>query len=359
MATPKAISGGGARALPTPPRRDPAVAATVRVWRRLTGGRGVTPKGRRTLVACSGGADSSFLVLALASAGADAVVAHVVHDLRPRLEALADRDAAAALAGALGFEFVQAEVTVRGAGLSGREARRPRNAEAAARRERYAALARLAVETGCSFVATAHQADDALEGMLMALMRGAGPRGLAGVAQERGLARGVTLIRPMLEVRRADSERVCRECSWMWREDATNKDESRLRSAVRHRVMPELERLRPGAAVRAARTARLQRGAAALVREQAAALFACAEADGAGLAWPRGLLRGQREVVLGELVRMALWRLRGRRGMDRAGWARVEPIVRAVRDRKADPRRFGLGGIEVAVRAHAVIARRL
>ncbi|RMD62600.1 MAG: hypothetical protein D6824_06550, partial [Planctomycetota bacterium] len=61
----------------------------VRAWRRLTEG------GAPTLVACSGGADSTALLLALRSATEELVVGHVVHDMRPVAEALADRDAVA------------------------------------------------------------------------------------------------------------------------------------------------------------------------------------------------------------------------------------------------------------------------
>src|SRR4051794_36385139 len=108
-------------------RRDPVIAAIVRAWRRQT-----TPHrerragaGQPTLIACSGGADSCALVLALATATDRLIVAHVVHDLRPAAEALRDRDVAKHLAEHLGLEFVQAHVRVRAEGGGG-------NAEAAA-----------------------------------------------------------------------------------------------------------------------------------------------------------------------------------------------------------------------------------
>ena len=67
-------------------------------------------KGEPTLIACSGGADSSALVLALAAVADNVVIGHVVHDLRARAEALADRDAARTLAEVLGVRFVEREV---------------------------------------------------------------------------------------------------------------------------------------------------------------------------------------------------------------------------------------------------------
>jgi tRNA(Ile)-lysidine synthase len=175
-------------------RRDRTVRTVSRAWRELTGGltRGRDSQ-RRTLIACSGGADSSGLAIALASAVSKPrmqfVVAHVVHDMRAEDEALADRDATKGLAARLGLEFVESRVRLRG--LSG-------NAEAVARRLRYAALKQLAEDHGCGFIATAHQADDQLETMLMKLIRGAGPRGLAGVAPSRDACEG-----------RADRDQAC------------------------------------------------------------------------------------------------------------------------------------------------------
>ena len=148
-------------------RSDPAVAEVVARWRRLTGG-------ARTLVACSGGADSVALLLMLRAATDDLVAGHVVHDLRPRDEALADRDAVRGLADACGVPFVSEEVRVPAG-----------NAEGMARTARYEALARMAQEHGCASVASAHHAGDQLEGVVMALVRGAGVRGLGGAQEIR------------------------------------------------------------------------------------------------------------------------------------------------------------------------------
>ncbi|MBC7772858.1 MAG: hypothetical protein H7210_10215, partial [Pyrinomonadaceae bacterium] len=83
--------------------RDPAMGIIARQWRLLTSGKSASSgrrlgPGERTLVACSGGADSSALVLALAAATDQIVVAHVVHDMRSAAEAHADRDAVRRLA---------------------------------------------------------------------------------------------------------------------------------------------------------------------------------------------------------------------------------------------------------------------
>lgn len=329
-------------------KRDAAVRRIARAWRELTGGGRDRDLERRTLIACSGGGDSSGLVIALAAAvsrPADVlVVGHIVHDMRSRVEAEADRDATRELAERVGLLFVEAAVGVKAIGG---------NTEAVGRQQRYAALERLAVEEGCGWVAVAHQAEDQLETMLMAMVRGAGPRGLAGIPTSRRLGR-IRLIRPALGVGRDEMRRLCTAAGWAWREDATNADEARLRAAVRGRVIPELVRLRPRAAQRASRSALLIRGADNEVRRRALALIRTEANPDCRWAWSRAELRRQSEVVLGELVRMCAKRLRGEHGQDRLSAASVGRVASAIRDRSTEPRVFVLGGVRVDVTSRTV-----
>ncbi len=326
-------------------RKNPTVRAIARSWRELTGGTARDrDQARRTLIACSGGADSSGLALALAAAvsrPADVfILAHIVHDMRSRAESLADRDAAKALADQLGLSFVEADVKVKA--VKG-------NAEAAARKLRYQALERLAVEQKCPYIALAHHADDQLETMLMALVRGTGPRGLAGMPRRRNTG-SVQVIRPALPVTRTGLQDVCRAAGWTWREDATNKDESKLRAAIRHRIIPELERLRPGAAVRATRSASLIRGAAALISARVTTLL---PTDGK-FTWKRSVLRSEPTVILGDLIKRAATTITAGSGRDRFSAAVVGRIVRAIKDDTTDPREFTVGGVKITVTSKAV-----
>lgn len=329
----------GPAGAPSLRQRSAVVRAIVRQWRGLVG-----PAWRSapTLIACSGGADSSALALALATTRAPLILAHVVHDLRPREVALADRDAAAALASKLAIPFVEAEVHVG-----------PGNAEAEARRARYQALRRLALQRGAPFVVTAHHAEDQLESMLLALLRGAGPRGLRGAAPTRPLGRGVTLLRPMLGVTRAEARSVCELAGWAWREDETNADTQRARAALRHGPLAEIVRRHPHAARRAARSAALLRDASAVIQRRAAEVF------GAELSWPRARLRGEPEAVIGEGLRAAALRLTGGARRDRLGARVVDPVARAARDDSTEPREFHWpGGLVARVTARTVSMER-
>jgi tRNA(Ile)-lysidine synthase len=269
----------------------------------------------------------------------------VVHDVRPGDEAEADCLGAADLAGRLGLPFMRADVLVR---------RGRGNMEARARAARYAALDRMAAEAGCPFVAVAHQRDDQAETVMMGLLRGAGCRGLAGVAESRGL-RNAVLIRPMLEISRAQSRALCETAGWAWREDSTNGDERLTRGAVRHALLPVAERLRSGSAARMARTAALMHDAAGLIADRAESVWNEGRAGATGsMGWARGRLRTERGVVLGELVRLAGRRLRGGRGVDCLGSKSLDGVVRALRDGDLRPRRFTVGGLTIEVMSKEV-----
>jgi len=206
--------------------------------------------GETVLAAVSGGADSVGLADVLVSLVPEldlkVHLVHVNHGLRP--EADAEQLSVERLAGDLGVPCHVERVTVR---------REPpwEGLEAEARRARHGAFRAVAERIGAQRIATAHTADDQAETVLMRLLEGAGPRGLAGIAPVRGL-----LIRPLLEARRTDVEAHLRARGLAWMEDASNRDPRFLRNRVRHDVLPFLERtVDPGIAAGLARSAGLVR----------------------------------------------------------------------------------------------------
>ena len=115
--------------------------------------------------------------------------------------------------------------------------------EVAARELRYRALAEVAREHDCERVFLAHHADDRVETVLMHLFRGAGSRGLAGMASEsRRSVDGVelTLLRPLLTVSRETLLAYAGDHGIAWREDASNASDFTLRNRIRRRLLPEI-----------------------------------------------------------------------------------------------------------------------
>lgn len=119
--------------------------------------------------------------------------------------------------------------------------------EAAARLARYRFLADVARTVGATHVATAHNADDQAETVLMHILRGAGLAGLRGMAYAAPLpeAPDLRLTRPLLDVPRLEVEAYCQAMTLPTRHDATNLDRDYLRNRLRLDVMPLLREINP------------------------------------------------------------------------------------------------------------------
>lgn len=191
--------------------------------------------GDRVAAAVSGGADSVALFHLLLEwreeLGITVAVAHFHHQLRGA-EADADEHFVAELAGKHGCEFFCERADVRAAARE-----HGWNLEDAGRRLRYAWFEKIVAEGRAQRVAVAHTADDQAETVLARLLRGTGPAGLSAIYPEKGV-----VLRPLLEVRRAELRSYLRERGQSWREDESNRDATRLRARIREKLLPLLER---------------------------------------------------------------------------------------------------------------------
>ena len=136
--------------------------------------------------------------------------------------------------------------------------------EEAARELRYAFLERTADEHCCDRIATAHNADDQTETVLLNLCRGAGLSGLCGIPPKRG-----RIVRPLLQTTRREIEDYLLTHSLPHVEDSSNRDESFRRNRLRHQVLPVLRELNPRLSETLARSSALLREDAEYLEEQA------------------------------------------------------------------------------------------
>ncbi|MBV8372588.1 MAG: tRNA lysidine(34) synthetase TilS [Candidatus Eremiobacteraeota bacterium] len=203
-------------------------------------------RGDRVLVACSGGPDSVALAAALhALAPAMALevrLAYVNHGTRA--SAAQDECVVASVAATFALPFETARLTTQ------------RRDEASMREARYAALTTCAGRTGSTVIATAHHAEDQAETVLLALFRGAGPDGMAGMRPRRALTGGIDLARPLLHVSTETLRHACHVRALPYAIDPANADASLRRNAVRG-ALDALRPLFPGLDEAVARAATL------------------------------------------------------------------------------------------------------
>lgn len=187
------------------------------------------------VVAVSGGSDSVGLLRVLHEL-APALdlrlsVAHLDHGVRGEA-ARQDAEFVAGLAASLGLPF----------DLGRWQPVRTGHFESDARRARYAWLVEVARARGAGVVAVGHTRDDQAETILHRIIRGTGPRGLAGIPPRRRLATdpALQLVRPLLDVSRASIRDFLHQLDQSFREDASNTDVTRTRARIRHELLPRL-----------------------------------------------------------------------------------------------------------------------
>lgn len=263
------------------------------------------------VAAVSGGPDSAALAGLLARhaeiAGARLVLGHVNHGIRST--AMRDEGVVLALGAALGARTLVRALVPGGA------------SEARLRAARYAALAEIARDAGAQRVVTAHHAEDQTETVLLALFRGTGPAGLAGMPPSRRLGPGVALVRPLLGIPRADLVAYCEARLLPYALDPTNDDAAYRRNAVRG-ALADLRRSFPGLDAAVARFA-------AIAREERA---------GSERAALRRRLREELDLGTGQVPEMT--------------YERLDAVARALQGRRPG-RHFISRGVEVTIRRQA------
>ncbi len=210
-------------------------------------------------VALSGGADSTALLWAAQRAWPGQVLAiHVHHGLQDAADTFEQHCVAMCAQWHVPLQTVRVQARA-DAGES---------PEDAARRARYVALAACAREQGAATVWLGHHADDQAETLLLALSRGAGLPGLAGMAP-RFEREGVVFERPWLDVPGPQLRQGLHEAGIGWVEDPTNADARYTRNRIRHALLPALEAAFPAFRETFARSARHAAQAQALLSDLA------------------------------------------------------------------------------------------
>ena len=294
-------------------------------------------------VALSGGRDSMALLDVMARLSRElplrVAAVHVHHGLSPHADAWA--------------AFCAAECDRRGLALAVHRVRVDRapgeSLEAKARAARFAALA----QADAGLVALAHHADDQAETVLLQLLRGAGPHGLAAMSAARGTG-GTLLLRPLLAVSRPAIEAYTRQHRVPFIDDESNADTRIRRNFLRHEIAPRLAAAFPGYPATLVRAA-AHHAEAALLLDELAAQDAGADAGEPATSLDRAALAALAQRAPHRARNLLRWFIR-RNGLAAPSTARLaamlEQLARAAPDAKV---RLEHDGAEVGIHRGLVI----
>jgi len=255
------------------------------------------PRKELVVVGVSGGADSVCLLHVLAKwrkrLGIRLHIAHLNHQLRG-VESEADAEYVSNLAGSLGIPS-----TIDRQDVAAYRAKKNCSIEEAARELRYAFLARVAREVGARRIATGHTRDDQVETILMHILRGTGITGLCGLApcspmmyDSQGMSSpaspmslrdspsslrakrsNLLVIRPLLDITRAETASYCQEHQLESRIDSSNLSPSFFRNRLRLHLLPLLRQYNPSIDQALLRLADIAKEDNAFIEQQASGLW--------------------------------------------------------------------------------------
>lgn len=196
-------------------------------------------EGTTILVGVSGGVDSVvmfdilFNVAARYNIGLE--VAHYNHNLRGQAS-VDDERFVRSLA-----EFYGVQYHFKNGYVKEYSEKNSLSIETAARNLRYDFFVKVANTIKCSFVATAHNANDLAETFILNLTRGSGLTGLSGIPVKRPLTKFCNIIRPIIDIKKSEILEYAKLRGLEWKEDYTNSEAVFTRNKIRHVVLPLLE----------------------------------------------------------------------------------------------------------------------
>ncbi len=284
-------------------------------------------------------------------------VAHLNHQLRA-----GDSDADAEFVARLAREWdLHATIEARDVKAFAREHHLSR--EEAARQTRYAFLAEVAQRVGARVIAVAHNADDQVETVLMHFLRGAGMAGLRGMPYKSELGNwrvetpvsnpqsqisALYLIRPLLDVTRAEIEDYCKENSLTPRFDRSNLDTTFFRNRLREEALPYLESLNPNLREVILRTSRALADDYAFLQTQVGTAYVqVTHAENDAIVFRRDAWRALHAALQRGTLRAAVQQLRG--DLRNIAWTHIEDARRIILEKGAGAKATLPGGLQLVV----------
>ena len=302
-------------------------------------------RGDQVVVGVSGGPDSLTLLHCLCTLRRELEielhVAHLNHQLRGE-----ESDADAQFVARLAKEW-QLPVTIEARDVKALANAQRLSIEEAARHARYEFLSEVAQRAGARVIAVAHNADDQVETVLMHLLRGAGLAGLRGMLYKteigdwrfgapnlQSLVSNLYLVRPLLDVTRAEIETYCRENSLVPRFDRSNLDTTYFRNRLRNEALPYLETLNRNLRQTLVRASHALADDFDFVQRGVRSAYATVarEVDGA-IVFDRAAWRALHPAIQRGTLRAAVQQLRG--DLRNIDWTHIEDARRVALEKSA------------------------
>lgn len=308
------------------------IAAVIKKHSMLSGGEGV-------LVGLSGGTDSVCLIHVLQGIkdkfALTLSAVYIDHGLRPG-ETGKEAAFCRQLCKDLGIPFTTRSVDVKSYAKEQRM-----NKQEAARQLRYRAFDEVSYETGARKIALGHTADDQAETLLMRLLRGSGPTGLAGIPPVRK-----NIIRPLIETERKDIERFLDEEKIGSIVDSSNAKEDYLRNRIRLSIFPMLRELNPditGALSKTAAIIRDEEKYFEIIVTRALMKLISRKTD-SRIELFLSPVESMDKIILRRVLRRAIEETKGLRGIS---FIHIEDIIDLIKGGAAGDRLYLPGGLRV------------
>ena len=263
--------------------------------------------GSQVIVGISGGGDSVCLLFLLSKYQKrrpfHLLGIHVNHGIRGQ-EALRDQEYAKKLCERLGVPF-----TVYTYSVPAIAQQEKRSLEEAGRMVRRRAFEEKAASLGKkAVIALAHHENDNAETVLHNLIRGTKAAGMGGIRPIQEIGEGVAYIRPLLKVTREEIETYLRQQKIPWMIDSTNQELEYTRNRIRHRIIPEMEKINPKAVSHIAQAADTFQAIEEYLTGQADMLYREYVEQRENGYWIRKELFLEKELMQSYVIRMVLER---------------------------------------------------
>ena len=248
----------------------------------------------RWIVAFSGGIDSTVLLHAIVTSNSEIplLAMHIDHGMQTESKSWDSH--CKNVAAELNVDYLSRKVIVSDVNENG--------PEAAARQARYAALLNTVQDRDC--LLSGHHENDQAETLLLNLMRGSGPAGLAGIGARQAFGRGL-LLRPLLGIALQEITAYANEHNLSWIDDPSNVDTRFDRNFLRSEIVPKLAARWPAVSNRLRRSAELVGEASELLNELAEIdLEYCGSRDRLDIVAVTGLSHARQRNLLRRAVRL-------------------------------------------------------